>query len=177
MDEDKDKPLEFSVVSDLAPKQKNMNLKIKCDELNEVREVTSKKDGSTHRVTEALIGDETAAILLTIWDDTIDRVEIGKNYVVKNTYTSIFRGSLRLNLGKYGELEDSEEEIGDVKKDNNLSDKQYEMPRRTFGGGGGVRRGSYGGGGGKRDYSAGHRRKNPRDSRRSSGGGGGRRRY
>jgi len=140
MDEDKDKPLEFSVVSDLGPKQKNMNLKIKCDELNEVREVTSKKDGSTHRVTEALIGDETAAILLTIWDDTIDRVEIGKNYVVKNTYTSIFRGSLRLNLGKYGELEDSTEEIGDVNKENNLSDKQYEMPRRPYGGGGGGRR-------------------------------------
>ncbi len=180
---DEDKPLEFSVVSDLGPKMKNMNLKIKCNNLNEVREVTSKKDGSTHRVTEALIGDETAAILLTIWDDTIDKVEVGKNYLIKNCYTSVFRGSLRLNLGKYGEIDDSTEEIGDVNTENNLSDKQYEQPRRSFGsggGGGGGRRNNYSGGrSSNRDYSAGYRRKNPRDRRGGGGGsgGGGRRRY
>ncbi|MHA1144026.1 MAG: single-stranded DNA-binding protein [Candidatus Helarchaeota archaeon] len=122
--------LEFSVVSELGPRMKNINVKAKCESINEVREVTSRGDGSTHRVTEAVIGDETGSILLTIWDDTIDRITIGNSYVVKNSYTSLFRGSLRLNLGRYGELEDSDEEIETVNTENNLSDKVYESPRR-----------------------------------------------
>ncbi|MHA1798787.1 MAG: hypothetical protein ACTSVY_10125 [Candidatus Helarchaeota archaeon] len=162
---DEDKPLEFSVVSDLGPRMRNQNLKVKCESISEVREVSSKSDGSMHRVTEALIGDETASILLTVWDDTIDRIEIGKSYTIKNSYTSIFRGSLRLNLGKYGELEDSTEEISEINTENNLSDKIYESPRR------GPRRGGYSGRsfGQSRDYSAGYRRRNPRDRRGGSG--------
>ena len=176
MDEEQmdDAPLEFSVVSDLGPRMRRMNLKVKCESLNELREVSSRNDGSTHKVTEALMGDETGSILLTLWDDTIDRVEIGKSYTIKNSYTSIFRGSLRLNLGKYGELEDSEEEISEINTENNLSEKVYQSPRRKFqgrGGGGGYR-GPSGGG----DYGGGYRRRNPRD-RRGGGSSGGRRRY
>ncbi|NHI93386.1 MAG: hypothetical protein EAX96_12945 [Candidatus Lokiarchaeota archaeon] len=177
MDEEQlDKPLEFSVVSDLGPRMRRMNLKVKCESLNEIREVASKNDGANHKVTEALVGDETGSILLTLWDDTIDRVEIGKSYMIKNSYTSIFRGSLRLNLGKYGELEDSEEEISEINTENNLSEKVYQAPRRSFqrGGGGGGYRGPSGGG--DRDYGGGYRRRNPRD-RRGGGGGGGRRKY
>lgn len=161
-------PISFSVVSELQPRMRNVNLKVKCEEINELREVTSRKDGSTHKVTEALIGDETASILLTLWDDTIDRVTIGNSYTVKNCYTSIFRGSLRLNLGRYGELEDTDEEIASVNTENNLSNKEYESyrpERRGYGGGGGGYggRGRGGGGGYNSGGGGGYRRRNPRD--------------
>ena len=120
----------FSVVSELEPRMKNLNLKVGCVEKNDVREVTSNSDGRTHRVTEALIGDETGSVLLTLWDDTIDKVIEGNSYILKNCYTSIFRGSLRLNLGRYGELEDSDEEISPINTENNLSDKEYDSPPR-----------------------------------------------
>ncbi|MHA1143206.1 MAG: single-stranded DNA-binding protein [Candidatus Helarchaeota archaeon] len=120
---------EYKVLEELGPKMYNINLKVKCVEKSEIREVTSKKDGSTHRVAEAVIGDETGAIILTLWDDSIDKVEPDKCYNIINAYTSIFRGNLRLNLGKFGQLEDSDEEIPEVSLDNNLSDKKYMRPR------------------------------------------------
>ncbi|MHC1591676.1 MAG: single stranded DNA-binding domain-containing protein, partial [Candidatus Helarchaeales archaeon] len=120
---------EFKVVEELGPKMYNINIKVKCVEKSEIREVTSKKDESTHRVAEALIGDETGSIILTLWDDSIDKVEPDKCYNILNSYTSIFRGNLRLNLGKFGQLEESDEEILEVSLDNNLSEKKYQRPR------------------------------------------------
>ncbi|MBU2477059.1 hypothetical protein KKG83_06325 [Candidatus Micrarchaeota archaeon] len=122
-------------ISELRPFQKKVELTVKVLEKNEVREVTSKLDNSSHKVTEALVGDDSGTILLTLWDDMIDKVELEKNYKVNNAYTSLFKNSLRLNIGRYGELTDSEEDVAEVNKENNLSDKEFEQrPRRSFGG-------------------------------------------
>lgn len=133
-------------ISELRPFQKKVELTIKVLEKNEIREVTSRLDNSTHKVTEALVGDDSGTILLTLWDDMIDKVELEKTYKVANAYTSLFKNSLRLNIGRYGELSDSEEEVAEVNKDNNISDKEFEQ-RGRFGGGGNRR---FGGGGNRR---------------------------
>ncbi len=127
-------------VNELRPFQKKVELNVKVLEKNEIREVTSKLDNSSHKVTEALVGDETGTILLTLWDDMIDRVETDKTYKINNAYTSLFKNTLRLNIGRYGELSDSDEEVSEVNKDNNLSDKEFEQRgrfgnRNRFGGG------------------------------------------
>ncbi len=117
---------------------------VKVISINPVREVTSRRDGSSHRVTEALVADETGAVLLTLWDDTIDEVSDGDIYDVKNGYVNLFRGSMRLNTGRFGSLTPSEEAIDETNVDNNMSDRQYEQERRSYGGGGyGGRRQSY----------------------------------
>ena len=121
---------EFKVLEELGPRMRNINLKVKCVNKSEVREVSSRKDNSTHRVAEATIGDETGSIILTLWDDAIDKVEPENVYNIINGYTSLFRGNLRLNLGKFGKIGDSDEHIPEVSLDNNLSDKKYERERR-----------------------------------------------
>ncbi|MFH1544830.1 MAG: hypothetical protein ABIE23_01925, partial [archaeon] len=63
----------------------------------------------------------------------IEKVEVEKSYKINNGYTSLFKNSLRMNIGRYGELTDSEEEISEVNKDNNVSEKEFEQ-RRRFGG-------------------------------------------
>ncbi|MHA1481266.1 MAG: hypothetical protein ACTSQZ_07580, partial [Candidatus Thorarchaeota archaeon] len=87
----------------------------------------------------------------------------------------LFKGNLRLNIGRYGEISDAEEEIEEINSEVDMSAEEHEReyrPRRSYGGGGGGgggyggdRRGGggggYGGGGGGRD--------------RRGGGGGGRR--
>ncbi len=120
-------------VSELRPFQKRVELAVKVLEKNEVREVTSKLDNSSHKVTEVLVGDDSGAILLTLWDEMIDKVEVDKSYKIANGYTSLFKNSLRLNIGRYGELTDSEEEVSEVNKENNISDQEFEQ-RRRFGG-------------------------------------------
>jgi replication factor A1 len=131
-------------VSELGPYSKQVNTTVKVVQKGEARETVSRQDGTTHRVLDALVGDETGAIYMTLWDDNIDKVNEGDTVNVKNGYVRPFKGSMRLNIGRYGTLEPGESALGDVNTTNNLSDKTVEeRPYRSYGGGG-----RYGGGGG-----------------------------
>ncbi|MFH1224377.1 MAG: hypothetical protein V1676_01090 [Candidatus Diapherotrites archaeon] len=110
-------------VAELRPFSKKVDLVVKVLEKNEVREVTSKLDNSQHKVTEALVADATGSVLLTLWDDAIEKVEIGKSYAITNGYTSTFKDSVRLNIGRYGEFKEAEKEVGEVNTENNVSGK------------------------------------------------------
>ena len=119
------------IVENLRPGLKSINVKFKVESLNDEREIVSRKTGETLRVTEALVGDSSGSILLTLWNDDIDKVEMGRVYQLNNGYVTVFKGSLRLNIGRYGSLEEAEEsEEMDVNTENNLSNKVYEQERR-----------------------------------------------
>jgi len=122
----------MSKISELRPFQKRVELEVKVIEKNEIREVTSKLDNSSHKVTEVLVGDDSGTILLTLWDDMIDKVEVDKSYKIANGYTSLFKNSLRMNIGRYGELTDAEAEVTEINKENNVSDKEFEQRPRRF---------------------------------------------
>ncbi|MHA1299699.1 MAG: hypothetical protein ACTSO9_09710 [Candidatus Helarchaeota archaeon] len=125
---------EFMIVDELKPSLRGINLKIKCTSKNEEKEVINRKTGETFRVTEALVGDKTGSIYLTLWNDDIDKMEIDHSYKLVNVYTSVFKGSMRLNLGKYGSFEEIEEEETpiEVNTENNLSDREYQQPRKFY---------------------------------------------
>ena len=112
-------------ISELKPYSKKVDVTVKVISKNEVREVTSKLDNSTHKVTEVVVGDDSGCILLTLWDETIDQLEIGKSYTITNGYTSQFRDSLRLNIGRYGEFAEAKEEVKDVNESVNISEKEF----------------------------------------------------
>ncbi len=119
------------IVENLRPGLKSINVKFKVENISDEREVVSRKTGETLRVTEALVGDSSGSILLSLWNDDIDKVEEGHVYKLNNGYTTIFKGSLRLNVGRYGSLEEAAEgEELKVNSENNLSDKVYEQERR-----------------------------------------------
>jgi len=135
-------------INELRPFQKRVELTAKVISKNEVREVTSKLDNTSHKVTEALVADDSGAILLTLWDDLIEKIELEKTYTIANGYTSLFKNSLRMNIGRYGEIKESETALSEVNTENNLSEKEFQSSPRRFEnrGRGGYGRGSYGGG-------------------------------
>jgi len=162
---------EIVKVETLTPQSRGVNTIVKVVSKGEVRSVTG-RDYSVRRVADALVGDETGCLYMTLWDDKIDAINEEATLSITNGYINLFRGNMRLNIGKYGSYELVEESpIEEVNTENNLSDKKYEQPRRfnRYGGRGGGRRGGYGGhGGGRGGYSGGGR---------SDGGGYQRRRY
>ncbi|MEM1508950.1 MAG: hypothetical protein QXY49_03005 [Thermofilaceae archaeon] len=121
----KREPVELKV-KDLRPSSKWFTVKVKILNMGDEKNVFS-RDGSQHRVAEALVGDETGSILLTLWDNDIDKVRglIGSTVAVKNGYIVLFRGSMRLALGRFGSLEEVDEEITDVNEELNMSEKMY----------------------------------------------------
>ncbi len=114
-------------ISELKPRM-NVDLVFKVISKDEPRETMEGK-----RVADALVGDSTGVVLMTLWREQIEEVEVGKTYRLTNGYTNVFRESLRLSLGRDGTLKATDEEVGEVNTENNLSDKKYPREERPYG--------------------------------------------
>jgi len=131
-------PIE-ATVAELRPRMKNVTISFKVVSIGEQREIESRKDGSSHRVCDITVGDSSGIVQVPLWDETIDEVEENTTYNLTNGYTGLFRGNLRLNVGRYGKLIAAEDDIEEVNMDVDMSEAEHEddRPRRSYGGGGG----------------------------------------
>ncbi len=121
---------ELVKVEKLTPSSREVNTIVKVVSKSQVRNVTG-RDYSVRRVADALVGDETGCVFLTLWDDNIDKINEEATISITNGYVNLFRGNMRLNIGRYGSFELLEESpITEVNTENNLSDKRYEQERR-----------------------------------------------
>ena len=116
-------------VANLRPSMKNVDVTVKVSEVVDEKEVTSRKDGRTHRLVEYLVGDPSGAVILSLWDEGADAVQPGDYVRIENGYTTVVRGHLRLNVGRYGKIVKVEGDF-EVNKENNVSEREYPMPRR-----------------------------------------------
>lgn len=116
-------------VDGLKPSLRDLNLIVKVVDIGQSKEIVVRSSGRAHHVAEALVGDETGLVLLNLWDDQIAAFNSNETIEIKNGYTSLFRGSLRLNIGRQGTAEKANTEIEDVNKENNLSEKMYPRTR------------------------------------------------
>lgn len=120
-------------IGELNPRSRNVNLVARVVSKSPERVVSSQYDQKEHRLSEALIADETGAINLVLWDDRIDEVREGSTIKVTNGFIKLFRGKMQLNLGRYGSVEEVEEGlVEEVNLENNLS--EIPQPRGGFGG-------------------------------------------
>ena len=147
-----DKPL--TKVRDLTPNSKQVNVLAKVVSVGEPKEVMG-KFGDPRKVCEAIVGDDTATIILSLWNEQIGSIQKDEVILVDNGYVSLVRGHMRLNVGRYGNLSKSTEAVGDVNSSLDMSQQEFESERRSFGGGyrdrgsgGSYGGGRYGGGGG-----------------------------
>ncbi len=146
-----DKPL--TKVRDLTPNSKQVNVLAKVLSVGEAKEVMG-KFGDPRKVCEAVVGDDSAVITLSLWNEQIGTIAKDEVILVDNGYVSLVRGHMRLNVGRYGNLSKSTEAIAEVNQTLDMSQQEFESERRSFGGGYRDRGGGYGGGGGGR-YSGG----------------------
>jgi len=123
-------------VKDLTPGSKWFTITVKVLRVGDERKVFSRRDGEEHKVAEALVGDETGTVLLSLWDEDIERVKekIGASVTITNGYVSTFRGSIRLSLGRFGKLEEAKKAVEEVNESYNVSEiKVEERPERPGG--------------------------------------------
>lgn len=139
-----DKPL--TKVRDLTPNSKQVNVLAKVVSVGEAKEVMG-KFGDPRKVCEAVVGDDTATIILSLWNEQIGSIQKDEIILVDNGYVSLVRGHMRLNVGRYGNLSKSTETVGDVNSSLDMSQQEFESERRSYGGGGYRDRGPGGGGG------------------------------
>jgi len=123
---------ETTKIKDLTPNTKKTNVLAKVVSIGEPKEIPS-RFGEAKKVAEAVIGDETGTILLSLWQDQIGTLKEEDVIAIENGFVSLVpraKGKMHLNVGRYGTLTKSDENI-DVNTDLNMSEKEYEgEPRR-----------------------------------------------
>jgi ssDNA-binding replication factor A large subunit len=98
-------------IDKIKPFQKKIDLIAKVIEKTPIREVISKLDESKHNVCEAILGDDTGTIYLTLWDGTIEKIEVNKTYYFTNLFSSEFKKSVRLNIGRFGDFKEADNDL------------------------------------------------------------------
>lgn len=116
-------------VEKLDPFSRGADIIVKVVSKGEIRDFTVRNE--KHRVADALVGDGTGSIYLALWDDSIDKMSVGNTIQITDGYVNLYRGSMRLNIGRYGSFKIVDESpIADVNTKNNLSLKHYRKERR-----------------------------------------------
>ncbi len=129
MSDNKEEAIE-ATISELKPGMKSVNITFKVMSRTEERTVESRRDGETYRVLDATVADSTANIMMPIWNDAIETIEEGVTYRLLNGYTGLFRGNLRLQLGKFGSISKAEEPIEEVNMELDMSVEEHPSPPR-----------------------------------------------
>ncbi len=91
-------------IKELRDGMRKVDLVAKVLEISEPRQVISRYSGRAFKVADAIIGDETGTIKLSLWNEQIDQVNVNDTIKIENGYVRSFRGEPQLNVGKYGKL-------------------------------------------------------------------------
>lgn len=116
----------FTPVADVRADMSDINVSGRILDIGETR-TFEKKDGSTGRVGNLLLGDSTGKIRLTLWDEKtgfLDEVDFDETIEVLHAYSreNAFNQQVELNLGGRGIIQKSEKEIEYREKFTDITD-------------------------------------------------------
>jgi replication factor A1 len=89
-------------VSELSSASRQVDIRLRIISMETPREVRTRYGKA--RVTNAIAGDETGTIKLSLWNEDIDKIDEDVIVEIKNGFVKSFRGELELSSGRYGEL-------------------------------------------------------------------------
>ncbi|MEK6939423.1 MAG: SOSS complex subunit B family protein [Nanoarchaeota archaeon] len=90
-------------ITEIQPNQGKITLEAEIASKEEPR--TFNKFGKEGRVCNALLRDASGEIALTLWNDDIDKINVGDIVKLENGWCSEFKGQKRVSSGKFGKLE------------------------------------------------------------------------
>ncbi|MFH1750305.1 MAG: OB-fold nucleic acid binding domain-containing protein [Candidatus Micrarchaeota archaeon] len=90
-------------ISDLKPGTGNVEVTGEITNLDAPREIN--KMGRTLRVANATLKDTSGTIVLVLWNDDIDKVQVGNQVKIVNGYVNTWQDKTQLTLGKFGKME------------------------------------------------------------------------
>lgn len=115
-------------ISELSAGQGNVNVQGVIKEIGDTRAFN--KFGRELKVTNAILTDDSGSIKLTLWNDDINRFNVGDTIKIINGYVNEFQGEKQLTSGKFGKIEKiGGKDISEVEvSDSSLEDAPVEKP-------------------------------------------------
>ena len=111
-------------ISDLRPGEDGVVVKGRVLEVGEPRDVETRSGLRT--LSEAVIGDETGRVKLTLWGDHAGSLSVGQVIEVQNGFTTAFRGKVQLNVGQRGAIKVLDD--SDVVPEDQIPDESPDAP-------------------------------------------------
>ena len=62
------------------------------------------KFGKSGKVCNATLKDATGNIVLTLWNDDVDKVKVGDTVKLENGWCSEYKGERQISTGKFGKI-------------------------------------------------------------------------
>lgn len=90
-------------IKHLKPRQSKVDIEVEIIAKGDIREFD--KFGAKGRVCTATAKDTSGEIKLTLWNDDIEKVNIGDKVKITNGYVNEFQGEKQLTPGRFGKLE------------------------------------------------------------------------
>ena len=90
-------------ISELKSGQGQVEAEVEVIEKGEEREF--QKFGKSIRVATITVKDKSGDMKMSLWNDDIDRINVGDNLKISNGYVKEFQGELQLTTGKFGKIE------------------------------------------------------------------------
>ncbi len=115
-------------VRDLTPESKSVNLTVKVVSVGAPQSVAA-RDGGTRTVTEIVVGDETATVVMSLWDEQSRGVQASQVLHVENGYVSLVKGRVHLNVGRYGRLGKGQGDITNINRQLDVSEVDHSSGR------------------------------------------------
>lgn len=92
--------------NEVKPGMRNLSLDLKVVEKEEPH--TFETDKGEGRVATAICEDDSGKIKISLWNEDIEKVEVGDRISIENGYSRLFKDEVHVSAGKYGELKVSD---------------------------------------------------------------------
>ncbi|MFA5106281.1 MAG: OB-fold nucleic acid binding domain-containing protein [Candidatus Micrarchaeia archaeon] len=89
-------------INELKPNQ-NATVSGEITAVEPAREVVT-KFGKKMRVANATLKDATGEVVLSLWNDDIEKIQQGQQVTVDNGWVTEFKGNIQISTGKFGKL-------------------------------------------------------------------------
>lgn len=90
-------------IKDLQARQGDVELTVEVTEKSEPR--TFEKFGKQGRVCNVKIKDSSGTVSLTLWNEDIDKINVGDKLKISKGYVGEWQGELQVSAGKFGKIE------------------------------------------------------------------------
>eukprot|EP00914_Ancora_sagittata_P001965 GHVO01004503.1.p1 GENE.GHVO01004503.1~~GHVO01004503.1.p1 ORF type:complete len:200 (+),score=22.23 GHVO01004503.1:68-667(+) len=119
---------EFLKVKMIEPGTRGLNLLAKVLAPPERKLERARPDGSTFSVGEAVIGDETGTVRMTLRNQQLDLLKDGASIVVRNAQVQMFESHVRIEVDRWGKISEAETEHAfEVNEGHDVSAIEYEL--------------------------------------------------
>lgn len=91
-------------IEELKAGTSNVDIEAEVTQKEEPREVVTKW-GKRLSVASITLKDDTGTIIMSLWGEDIEKVNVGDVISIKNGYVNEFRGTPQLSTGRFGKIE------------------------------------------------------------------------